>query len=262
VGEQVERPQARLEQPRRALDVLEHRISQLRASQSVLDVTHARGQRHPAQSAQRPRRDHWLGVAWVHLGARRERLGGHGDDPVVHLEPRRTQRRRRVDQLHEPRQEYDELVGNLVEAIHVISHRPHHRGGQRLAWRALTNHTGEALDRLVGPVEDHRLLGRKVVVDGLLRDAHDVGDLRDLDVVEAAGAEQNRGHVRYPLAGEPALALAQPLVGMAPRLRRLLEPPHPAQRAGQLLAELADEHPVNPVVGKRIVKQLLVVVHL
>jgi len=48
---------------------------------------------------------------------------------------------------------------------------------------------------------------------------------------------------------------------MALHLCRLLEPAHPAQRVGQLLAELGDEHPVNPVVAERIVEQLFVVVH-
>ena len=88
-----------------------------------------------------------------------------------------------------------------------------------------------------------------------------IGYLGDLDVVEAARAVQDRRHVRYPLPSEPALALAQALVGMALHLRRLLEPAHPAQRVGHLLAELGDEHPVNPVVAERIVEQLFVVVH-
>ena len=83
-----------------------------------------------------------------------------------------------------------------------------------------------------------------------------------LTLSKPARAEQDRGHVRDSLAGQPALALAQPLVGMALQLLRLLESPHPAQRVGQLVAELGGEHPVNPVVAERFVEQLFVVVHL
>ena len=43
--------------------------------------------------------------------------------------------------------------------------------------------------------------------------------------------------------GQPALALAQPLVRVPSGLGRLLGAPHPAQRVGQLLAELGDEQP-------------------
>src|ERR1700678_2548965 len=42
LGEQVERPQSRVEQPRGALDVGEHRVAQLGAAQAGLDLTNAR----------------------------------------------------------------------------------------------------------------------------------------------------------------------------------------------------------------------------
>ena len=84
-----------------------------------------------------------------------------------------------------------------------------------------------------------------------------------LTLSKPAGAEQDRGHVRDPLPGQPALALAQPLVGMALRSSSASWNRRTRRSASaSSLAELGDEHPVNPVVAERFFEQLFVVVHL
>jgi hypothetical protein len=107
---------------------------------------------------------------------------------------------------------------------------------------------GHPLHGLVGGVEHQRLLGGEVVVDGLLRDADPIGDLRDLHVVEAAGGEHGRGGVGDELSRQAALALPQPLVRVARAVPRLLRPPGAAHHLGDLLAHL---------VGDELVQQLL-----
>ena len=103
----------------------------------------------------------------------------------------------------------------------------------------------QVLDELVGVVEHHRFLGREVVVERLHRDVGAVGDLRDLHRVEAATGEHRGCGVGDEMAGEPALALAQPFAGMLGAVARLLGVPHAAQAVDDLLAHLLGDDAVK-----------------
>jgi hypothetical protein len=79
---------------------------------------------------------------------------------------------------------------------------------------------GERVLDLRRTVEDEILLGRKVVVHGLLGDVGDAGDVGDCDGLEASlGEEAGRGS-GDPLGGLALLALSQPRhrVSIADRL--------------------------------------------
>ncbi len=182
------------------------------------------------------------------------------DQAALEVQPGRAQRRRRGDHLGEHRHEHVDLLGQLAELVEVFAERAQHRLRRRLARVALAQRHRQARDPLVGAVEDERLLRGEVVVDGLLRDPDDLGDLRDLHVVEAAHHEQGGRDVGDLLARVPLLALAQSLPRAAPSRPTLLGLARELERPGQLLAQFAHEQALDRVLpGHRQLAEQIVV---
>ncbi len=103
-GQQLERPQAGLQQPRGAVDVRAHRRPQCLAAQALLDPADPRFERDLHEPDQRAPGDADLGVARVDAGLRpRAPQRTTSASRSYRLQPRRPQRRRRLDHRHEHR---------------------------------------------------------------------------------------------------------------------------------------------------------------
>ena len=227
-------------------DVAGDRVAQPSAAPTGVDVTHPRVHVDLDQAGERPAGDCRLGIGGLGPRLQGELFGSHAGEAVLDLQPVRVQRRRLLDHRRERRGDVGgKLIVEQLEFVHVGLERPDEGIGDRHPGLPVAQRGRQSLDELVGVVEHHRFLGREVVVERLQRDVDAVGDLRHLHCVEAATGEHRGCGVGDEMAGEPALALAQPFAGMLGAVALLLGVPHAAQAVDDLLAHLLGDDTVK-----------------